>query len=93
MDYTVTLTEAENKTMEYIAADPQDWIDNVVHNRVRKGIEEICTLYTNYKLDRGELITAATRDEMVIAAFEEGVVKTGAQRSIEAEAAASQLPA
>jgi hypothetical protein len=25
MDYTVTLTEAENKAMEYAAADVQDW--------------------------------------------------------------------
>ena len=42
MDYTVTLTEAENKAMEYIVASPQDWIDNAAHNRARKGIDEIC---------------------------------------------------
>ena len=44
MDYTVTLTEVEKKAMEYVAASPQDWIDNAAHNRARKGI---CLLYTS----------------------------------------------
>ena len=35
MDYTVTLTEAETKAMEYVAADVQDWIDNAATNRAR----------------------------------------------------------
>jgi len=89
MDYTVTLTEAENKAMEYVAASPQEWIDNAIHNRARKGIDEICTLYTNYKLENNEPITAVGKDAMVLAAFEEGVVRSGAERAIEAEAAAS----
>jgi hypothetical protein len=90
MDYTVTLTEAENKAMEYVAASPQEWIDNAIHNRARKGIDEICTLYTNYKLENNEPIIAVGKDAMVLAAFEEGVVKSGAERAIEAEAAARQ---
>jgi hypothetical protein len=28
MDYTITLTEAEDLALQYVAADPQDWIDN-----------------------------------------------------------------
>ena len=90
MDYTVTLTEAENKAMEYVAASPQEWIDNAVHNRARKGIDEICIFYTNYKLENNEPIIAVGKDAMVLAAFEEGVVKSGAERAIEAEAAARQ---
>ena len=90
MDYTVTLTEAENKAMEYIAASPQDWIDNAAHNRARKGIDEICQIYTNYKLDRNEAITAVGKDAMVLAAFSEGVVLSASQRAINAEAEASQ---
>jgi len=34
--YTVTLTDAEDKALRYVAFDPQDWIDNAVHNRCRK---------------------------------------------------------
>ena len=47
--------------MEYIVASPQDWIDNAAHNRARKGIDEICQIYTNYKLDRNEAITAVEK--------------------------------
>lgn len=85
MDYTVTLTEAENKAMEYIAANVQDWIDNAATNRARIAIDEICDLYVKYKLDNNEPITAINKPDMVLAAYEEGLVKTAAQRNEEAE--------
>ena len=77
--------------MEYIVASPQDWIDNAAHNRARKRtIDEICQIYTNYKLDRNEAITAVGKDAMVLAAFSEGVVLSASQRAVNAEAEASQ---
>jgi hypothetical protein len=42
-DYTVTLTDAEDKALRHVALDPQDWIDNAVHNRCRQAIDEIYT--------------------------------------------------
>ncbi len=84
MNYTVILTEAETKAMEYIAADVQDWIDNAAHNRARIAIDEICDLYVKYKLDNNEAITATNKPDMVLAAYEEGLVKTAAQRNEEA---------
>jgi len=39
--YTVELTEAENKAMNYIANTVQEWIDNVVKNRARQAIDDI----------------------------------------------------
>ena len=42
-DYTVTLTDAEDKALRYVALDPQDWIDNAVHNRCRQAIDAIYT--------------------------------------------------
>jgi len=89
MDYTITLTEAENKAMEYIAADVDDWITNVATNRARIAIDEICDLYVKHKLDNNEAITATNKPDMVLAAYEEGLVKTAAQRD---EEAAAQLP-
>lgn len=83
MDYTVTLTEAETKAMEYIAADVQDWIDNAAHNRARIAIDEICDLYVKYKLDNNEAITATNKPDMVLAAYAEGLVKTAAERNEE----------
>jgi len=89
MKYTVTLTKAETKAMEYAAADPQDWIDNAAHNRARIAIDEICDLYVKHKLDNNETITATNKSDMVLAAYEEGLVKTAAQRN---EEAAASLP-
>jgi hypothetical protein len=89
MDYIITLTEAENKAMEYIADDVQDWIDNAAHNRARIAIDEICDLYVKNKLENNQPITATNKGDMVLAAYEEGLVKTVAQRN---EEAASQLP-
>lgn len=84
MDYTVTLTEAENKAMQYIAADPQEWIDNAATNRARIAIDEICDLYVKHKLDNNEAITATNKPDMVLAAYAEGLVKTAAERNEEA---------
>lgn len=39
--YTVTLTDAEDKALRHVALDPQEWIDNAVHNRCRIAIDEI----------------------------------------------------
>ena len=87
MDYTVTLTEAETKAMEYVAADVLEWIDNAATNRARIAIDEICDLYVKHKLDNNETITATNKPDMVLAAYEEGLVKTAAERNEEASAA------
>jgi hypothetical protein len=41
MKYTITLTEAEDKALSYVALSQQDWIDNAVHERCRVAIDEI----------------------------------------------------
>ena len=84
MNYTVSLTEAENKAMEYSATDVSEWIDNAVKNRARIAIDEICDLYVKHKLDNSEPITVTTKDEMVLAAYSEGLIKTATQRNEEA---------
>lgn len=39
--YTVTLNEAQQKAMEYVAYDPAEWVKNVVENRARMAMDEI----------------------------------------------------
>jgi hypothetical protein len=41
MDYTVTLTDAEDKALGIVAISQQEWIDNAVHNRCRIAMDEI----------------------------------------------------
>ena len=89
MDYTIILTEAENLALQYVAASPQDWIDNAAKNRARIAIDEICDLYVKHKLDNNLPITVTNKPDMVIAAYEEGLIKTAEERN---EEAASQLP-
>ena len=54
VQYTVTLSDAENKALGYVAFSQQDWIDNAVHERCRIAIEEIVNAEVQRKLARSE---------------------------------------
>ena len=84
MDYTITLTEAEDLALQYVAADVDEWITNAATNRARIAIDEICDLYVKTKLENNQPIIATNKPDMVLAAYEEGLVKTAAQRNEEA---------
>lgn len=84
-DITVSLTDTENKGMEYVAASVQDWADNALTNRARIAVDEIVKIYTDRALDEGVQIPA-TRELIVADAFTRGWVKTAAQRNADAEA-------
>jgi hypothetical protein len=77
--------------MEYIAADVDFWITNVATNRARIAIDEICDLYVKTKLESNQPITVINKDDMVLAAYEEGLVKTAAQRNEEVQATSLNL--
>jgi hypothetical protein len=44
MKYTITLTEAQDKALLYVAYDVQEWIQNVASERARIAMEEIFQL-------------------------------------------------
>jgi hypothetical protein len=87
-NYTIILSEAENKALASIAVAQQDWIDNAVHERCRIAIEEIVALTVQKCLETNTAIPGS-KDAMVDLAFEQGWVKTAAQRQAEAEAEAA----
>lgn len=84
-DITISLTETENKAMEYAAASVQDWADNAVTNRARIAIDEICGMLMTH-CNENEIAMAVGKDAQVAQAFELEVVKTVAARNAEAEA-------
>ena len=92
MNYTISLSDAQQKAMEYVASDVNEWIQNAVANRIRKSTEEITNIYTQTKITNNEAITVVGSDAIITAAFSENIVKTAAQRAadIEAEEAAQQ---
>jgi hypothetical protein len=91
-DYTITLSAAEDKALSYAAFSQQDWIDNAVHDRCRIAIDEIVQITVQKCLETGTQIPAS-KQAMVDLAFDQGWVKTAAQRQAEAEAAAAAMQA
>lgn len=85
MNYTITLTAAEDAALSYAAMSQDDWIQNAVHERCRIAIEEIVRITVQKCLDTNTPIPGS-KDAMVELAFEQGWVKTAAQRQAEAEA-------
>ena len=82
MNYTVTLTQAEDMALSWAALSQQEWIDNAAHNRCRIAIEEIVKICVEKCLETGTQIPGS-KDDMVLLAFEKGWVKTGAQSNAE----------
>lgn len=72
--YTVGITTSEFKALENVMVDQYEWIENAIKNRARLAIEDIKNKYVNYKINRGEPITAIGTTAIVEAAYEEGVV-------------------
>lgn len=66
-DYTITLSEAEDKALAYVAVSQQEWIDNAIHERCRVAIEEIVAAEVQRKLELGETISG-TKEDIVLAA-------------------------
>jgi hypothetical protein len=65
--YTVTLSDAEDKALGYVAVSQDEWIQNAVHERCRIAIEEILASEVQRLLAAGQPITG-TKDDIVLAA-------------------------
>ena len=72
--YTVGITTGEYKALQYVMLDQKDWIENSIKNRARIASDEIINLYTQYKINKGEAITAIGTTAVIEAAYAEGVV-------------------
>jgi hypothetical protein len=73
--YTITLTDTEKMAMEYIAYDPQDWVENIFKERARLAIEEIVKLSVDKFLELGQPIPGS-REEIVAAAYQNDWIQT-----------------
>ena len=72
--YTVGITTAEYKALQSVTADQKEWIENAIQNRARIAITNIQTDYTNFKINKGEAITAVGTTAIIEAAYAEGIV-------------------
>ncbi len=72
--YSVGITTGEYKALQYVMIDQKDWITNAIKNRAQNASDEIIRIYTNYKIKKGEAITAIGTTAIIEAAYSEGVV-------------------
>ena len=72
--YTVGITTGEYKALQYVMIDQKDWIENAIKNRARIASDEIVNLYSQFKINKGEAITAVGTTAVIEAAYAEGVV-------------------
>jgi hypothetical protein len=72
--YTVGITTGEYRALQYVMVDQKDWIENAIKNRARIASDEIVNLYTQFKINKGEAITAVGTTAVIEAAYSEGVI-------------------
>ncbi len=72
--YTVGITTGEFKALQTVMVDQKDWIDNAIKERARIATVEITNNYTQFKINKGESITAVGSTAIIEAAISEGVV-------------------
>jgi hypothetical protein len=83
-NYTITLSDAQDKALSIIAFDQQEWIENAVFERCRLAIEDIVNAEIQRKLAAGQPISG-TKEEIVLAADIETAVESAARQQTEFE--------
>lgn len=82
--YTINLTEAENKALSFIALSQEEWINNAAKERARIAIEEIVKVVIEKCLETNTQIPGS-KDAMVNLAFEKKWVKSVVEKNQEYE--------
>tara|TARA_Y100000768_G_C23973853_1_gene681989 strand:- start:908 stop:1168 length:261 start_codon:yes stop_codon:yes gene_type:complete len=77
-DITVSLTDTENKCLEYAAASPQDWADNALTNRARIAKDEIIAALVAH-CNANSVAIATGEDAQVTQAFDLKVVQKASE--------------
>lgn len=79
MNITITLTATQEKALAYVAASPQEWAENVVHNRCRQAIDEIYNMeVTRMTADPDITSIPADKDAVVLSANIQSVAERNA---------------
>ena len=86
-DITVSLTDTENKALEYAAVSVQDWADNALTNRARIAKDEIIAKLVAH-CNANDIALAVGEDAQVTQAYDLGVVDTAANVNAATEAEA-----
>ena len=91
-DITISITETEQKALEYVMVDISDWTDNAVTNRARIAKDEIIASLVAH-CNANNIAIATGEDAQVAQAYDLEVVKTAAVRQADSEAEMAALGA
>ena len=81
---TINISDADYQALQYVAVDPDTWVQNMVSARVASAKTDIQKVFIDTKTANGESIPGGGIDAQVVAAYGENIVKTAAQRNAEA---------
>jgi hypothetical protein len=81
---TLEITDTEYRCLEYIAQEPDDFVDNAATSRAKTAKEEILNLLMAH-CNENSISIATGEDAQIEQAFTLGVVKTAKQRTEEAD--------
>ena len=73
MDYTITLTDTQVKSLEYITDDPKNWITNAATARAQIATAEIITKLTTH-CNENSIALAIGEAAQVTQAYDLGVI-------------------
>ena len=82
MEHIITLTEAQEKALAYIAADPTEWIQNAASERARIAMEEIFQMEVQRMLSDPTIQQIPADREAVVLAAD---IKSAAERNTESQ--------
>lgn len=74
MNYTITLTDTQVKALEWVAADPKNWIENAATARAQRAVAEILPLLTAH-CNENSIQLAVGESAQVTQAYDLGVIK------------------
>ena len=77
-EYTITLTDAQDKALNYDAISAQEWIENLVYEKCRVVMDEIVAQEVDRITSTGGTLSG-TKDDIVLAA----PIKSAAERNID----------
>jgi len=86
MNITIILTEAQEKALAHVALSPQDWAENVVHNRCRQAIDEIYAAEVQRMTDDPTITSIPADKEAVVLAAS---IQSAAERNAASEASSA----
>ena len=80
MDYTITLTDTEKKSLEFVAEDVKEWVVSAAKERARLAKLEIIALNTEH-CNSNSIAIAVGEDAQVTQAYTLGIIITASERN------------